>query len=343
MNEKFGIGQPVSRFEDPRLLRGEGRYIHDLELPRQAQLVLLRSPHAHARIVSIDAAAARAAPGVLGVFTVEDLERDGVGTTAPTLKRSRPDGSPMFWRAHSGLAKGKVRHVGEPVAAVVAETLALAKDAAELIAVDYDALPISAPVWDECPDNISNLFEVGNRAATDAAFARAARVVKRRYTISRVHAQFLEPRGAVGAWDPGEGRYTLHTDVQYPHRVREVLAGVLKVPEHRIRVVTGDVGGAFGAKGWAHLEHRLVLWLARKLGRPVRWACERSESPLADEHARDVASEAELALDAGNRFLALRVRNSSALGAYVSTDRNLLPSFANLGSLAGTRARANPF
>ena len=335
MDEHFGIGQSVSRFEDPRLLRGEGRYVNDLAMAGQVQLVLLRSPHAHARIVSIDASAALAAPGVVGVFTVADLERDGVGTTAPSIKRSRPDGSPMFWRAHPGLAKDKVRHVGEPVAAVVAETAAQAKDAADLVEVEYDALPVDGAVWDECPDNVSNVFEVGNKAATDAAFARASRVVKGSYTISRVHAQFLEPRGALGAWDPGEGRYTLHCDVQYPHRVREVLAGLLKVPEHRVRVVTNDVGGAFGAKGWAHLEHRIVLWLARKLGRPVKWLCERSEAPLADEHARDVASEAELALDADNRFLALRVRNKSALGAYVSTDRNLLPGFANLGSLAG--------
>jgi carbon-monoxide dehydrogenase large subunit len=335
MAEQFGIGQSVSRFEDPRLLRGEGRYVNDIVVPGQVHLVLLRSPHAHARIVSIDTSAALAAPGVLGVFTVADLERDGVGTTAPTFKRSRPDGSPMFWRAHPGLAKDKVRHVGEPVAAVVAESVAQAKDAAELVAVDYDALPVDGAVWEECPDNISNLFEVGNKAATEAAFARAAHIVKRRYEVSRVHAQFLEPRGALGQWDAGEGRYTLHCDVQYPHRVREVLAGLFNVPEHRIRVVTNDVGGAFGAKGWAHLEHRIVLWLARRLGRPVKWLCERSEAPLADDHAREVVSEAELALDAGHRFLALRVRNTSALGAYVSSDRNLLPSFANLGSLAG--------
>ena len=335
MNDKYGIGQPVTRFEDPRLLRGEGRFIHDLVVPGQAHLAFVRSPHAHARIASVDDAEARAAPGVLGVFTVEDLERDGVGTTAPSIKRSRPDGTPMFWRAHPGLAKGKVRHVGDPVAVVVAETLAQSKDAAELVAVDYQDLPITAPVWDECPDNISNVFEVGNKAAADSAFADAKHVIRRRYVVSRVHAQFLEPRGVLGSWDPGEGRYTLHCDVQYPHRVREVLAGLLKVPEHRIHVVSGDVGGAFGAKGWAHVEQRIVLWLARKLGRPVKWVCERSEAPLADEHARDLASEIEIALDAAHRIVALRARNTVAVGAYVSTDRNLFPSFANLGSLAG--------
>ena len=338
MNEKFGIGQPVRRYEDPRLLRGEGHYINDLVLPGMAHIAYLRSPHARARIASVDAAEARAAPGVIGVFTVEDLERDGIGTTAPSLKRSRPDGKPMFWRAHPGLAKGMVRHVGDPVAIVVAETLAQAKDASELVMVDYEALPVTDPVWDECPDNVSNVYDVGNRAATEAAFGRASRIVKRRYAISRVYAQFMEPRGALGEWDAGAGRYTLHCDVQYPQRVREVLSGVLKVSEHQVRVVCRDIGGAFGAKGWAHLEHRHVLWLARKLGRPVKWTCDRSEAILADEHARDVSSEIELAFDAGHRIVALRARNISALGAYVSSDRNLLPTFANLGSLVGMYA-----
>jgi carbon-monoxide dehydrogenase large subunit len=338
MNDKFGIGQSVPRFEDPRLLRGEGRFINDMAVPGMAQIAYVRSPHARARIVSVDAAEALASPGVVGVVTIEDLERDGIGTTAPALKRSRADGSPMFWRAHPGLAKGMVRHVGDPVAIVVAETLAQAKDAAERVAVDYEALPAGDPVWEECPDNISNVFEVGNRAATDAAFAGAAKVVKRRYNVSRVHAQFMEPRGGLGQWDAGTGRYTLHCDVQYPHRVREVLAGLLKVPEQQVHVVSEDVGGAFGAKGWAHLEHRHLLWLARKFNRPVKWTCDRSEAILSDEHARDVACELELAFDASHRIVALRAQNLSALGAYVSTDRNLLPTFANLGSLVGMYA-----
>jgi carbon-monoxide dehydrogenase large subunit len=338
MNQKFGIGQPVTRFEDPRLLRGEGHFIADMDLPRQVHMVLVRSPHAHARIVSVDASAALGPPGVLGVFTAEDLVRDGLRTTAPTLKRSRPDGAPMFWRAHPGLARGKVQHVGDPVAAVVAETAALAKDAAELVAVEYEELPASAPVWEECPDDVCCVFELGDRAQTEAAFARAAHVVRRRYSVSRVHAQFMEPRGALGLWDEGEGRYTLYCDAQYPHRIREMLATVLAVPEHRIRVVCRDVGGAFGAKGWTSLEHRLVLWLARRLGRPVKWSCERSEAPLADEHGRDCAFEIALALDAGHRFLALRAEKTDDVGAYVSSDRNLMPGFANLGSLVGVYA-----
>jgi carbon-monoxide dehydrogenase large subunit len=345
--QKHGIGQPVERFEDPRLLRGEGRFIHDMHWPGEAHVVFVRSPHAHARIRAIDISAAAAAPGVLGVFTAADLARDGVGTTAPTLKRARADGSAMFWRAHPGLAQDRVRHVGDPVAAVVAETLPQAKDAAELVTVDYEALaavasaevalaPGAPAVWDECADNVSHVFEVGDRRACDAAFARAARVVKRRYLISRVHAQFMEPRGALGRYDAADGRYTLHLDTQYPHRVREVLAAeVFRVPQHKVRVVSGDVGGAFGAKGWANLEPRLVLWLARRLGRAVKWICERSEAPLADEHGRDCASEAELALDADGKFLALRVHNLNNLGAYLSSDRNIYPSSSNLGSLVG--------
>ena len=344
---EFGIGQSVQRFEDPRLLRGQGRFINDVNLPRQAHAYVLRSPHAHARLGAIDTAAAAAAPGVIAILTGDDVAADGLGTTTMSLKRKRPDGSPMFAPAHPGLARGRVRYVGDPVVLVVAETQAQAKDAAELIAIDYDPLPSvtataaataagSAPVWDECPDNVSNVFEMGDRAATDAAFARAVHVVRRRYVITRVHAQFIEPRGALGDYDAGEDRYTLYADVQYPHRVRNVLAvDIFRIPETSIRVVAGDVGGSFGAKGWAYVEHRLVLWAAKKLGRPVKWACERSEAILADEHARDRISEAELALDADGKFLGLRVRTTANVGAYISSERNLLGTFSHIGTFAG--------
>jgi carbon-monoxide dehydrogenase large subunit len=347
---EFGIGQSVKRFEDIRLLRGEGRFHGDVNLPGQVHAVLMRSPHAHARIVSIDAAAARRAPGVLAVLTGADLARDGLGTMKMTLKRVRPDGSPMFAPPHRGLALERARYVGDPVALLVAETRAQAEDAADLVRVDYDPLPSvtdtgtasrpgSAPVWDECPDNVSNLHQAGDRAATDAAFARAAHVVRRRYVITRVHAQYMEPRGALGVYDPGEDRYTLYADVQYPHRVRNALAtNIFKIPEHQIRVIAGDVGGAFGTKGWQYPEHRLVLWAARKLGRPVKWQCERREAIPADEHARDNVSEAELALDAQGRFLALRVLTYANVGAYVSSDRNLLATFSNIATLVGVYA-----
>jgi aerobic carbon-monoxide dehydrogenase large subunit len=343
---QFGIGQPVKRVEDARLLRGEGRYLGDLNLPGQAYLVVVRSTHAHARIRALDAGRAARASGVLAVLTGADLARDGLGTTRTTLRRQRPDGSPMWAPPHPGLVTERVRYVGDPVALVIADTLAQAEDAAEVVAVDYDPLPSvtataaagpgSPPVWDECPDNVSCGFEAGDRAATDAAFARAHSVVRRRYVITRVHAQYMEPRGALGVYDRRDGRYTLYADVQYPHRVRHALASMIfRVPEHQVRVVAGDIGGAFGAKGWQYPEQRLVLWAAKKLGRPVKWSCERREALLADEHARDNVSEAELALDAAGRFLALRVRTTLNVGAYVSSERNLLPGFANVGTLTG--------
>jgi aerobic carbon-monoxide dehydrogenase large subunit len=343
---QFGIGQALKRFEDVRLVRGQGRFHDDVNLAGQAHAVVVRSIHAHARIRALEPAAALRSPGVLAVFTGADTA--DLGTMKMTLKRKRPDGSPMFAPPHHGLTRDRVRYVGDPVAMVVAETLAQAEDAAERLAIDYEPLravtstadAVGGPaVWDECPDNVSNVHEVGDRAATDAAFAAAARTVRRRYVVSRVHAQYMETRGALGVWDPGEQRYTLYADVQYPHRVRTALAtNILKVPEHQIRVIAGDVGGGFGTKGWQYPEHRLVLWAARRLGRPVKWRCERREAIPADEHARDNVTDAELALDADGRFLALRVRTLANVGAYVSSDRNLLATFSNIATLVGVYA-----
>jgi carbon-monoxide dehydrogenase large subunit len=344
---EFGIGQPVRRFEDRRLLSGQGRFQNDNNLFGQLHAYVLRSPHAHARIRSLDLTAAKAAPGVQRILTGVDLVEAELGAMGVPFQRKRPDGSPMFARGHIGLAQGTVRYVGEPIALIVAEMLAQAKDAAELIDIDYEALPsvtdtIDAAegrvaVWPECPDNISNLFEAGNKAAADAAFANAAHIVKRRYVISRVYAHFMEPRGAIGVWDPGEERFTLYADVQYPHRVRQALATrIFKVPESSIRVIAGDVGGGFGTKGWQYPEHRLVLLAAKKLRRPVKWTCERSEAIQADEHARDNVSDAELALDKDGKFLGLRVKTFANVGAYISSERNLLATFGNVGTLVGT-------
>src|SRR5882762_561751 len=342
---QFGIGQGIKRVEDVRLLQGGGRYLDDVNVPFQAHAVIVRSQHAHARLRAADTSAALRAPGVLAVFTGADV--DGLGTMTMTLKRKRPDGGPMFAQPHHGLTRDRARYVGDPVALVVAETRAQAEDAADLVQVDYEPLPSvtatadatqpgAAPVWDECPDNVSNIFESGDKAATEAAFAKAHRIVRRRYVITRVHAQFMEPRGSLGVYDPHDDRYTLYADVQYPHRVRNALASnIFKVPEHKIRVVAGDVGGAFGTKGWQYPEHKLVLWAARKLGRPVRWTCERREAILADEHARDNVTDAELALDADGRFLGMRVHTLANVGAYVSSDRNLLATFSNVVTLVG--------
>ncbi|MBR2817466.1 MAG: xanthine dehydrogenase family protein molybdopterin-binding subunit [Reyranella sp.] len=344
---KYGIGQPVLRFEDPKLLRGQGRYINDVNLPGQAYAVFVRSPHAHAKILRIDTAVAAEAPGVLAVYTGHDVIADGLGMPKANMPRKRPDGKPMFAPQRPALIVDRVRYVGDPVAMVVANSLAEAKDAAELVEIEYEALPSvtltedtvkpGAPaVWDDCPDNISNYIERGNKAATDEAIRNAAKVIKRRYVITRVHAQYMEPRGTLGTYDQGEDRMTLYADVQYPHRVRNMLAqNVFKVPESKMRVIAGDVGGGFGTKGWQYVEHRLTLWAARKLLRPVKWTCERSEAVMADEHGRDNVGELELALDKDNRFVALRLNMLANIGAYVGSDRNLLSPFGMIGTVLG--------
>jgi carbon-monoxide dehydrogenase large subunit len=345
--EQFGIGQGVTREEDPRLLKGRGLFVNDVNLPHQSYAVVLRSPHAHADIRSIDTTAATALPGVLAIYTGEDVAADNLGVPGMPAKWLRPDGAPMKYRPQPPLALGRVRYVGDPVALIVADTLAQAHDAAEAVLFDYNPLPsvtdtartvdADAPViWEDGPDNISGLYQEGDSAATEAAFAKADRIVSRRFVISRVFAQYMEARGAIGAYDEREDRYLLHADVQYPHRVRQLLAEkIFVVPEQNIRVVARDVGGGFGTKGWQYAEHRLVLWAARKVGRPVKWACDRSEAVQADEHGRDNVTDAELAFDANGRVIGLRVKTIAAIGAYLSAIRNLLPAFTNVGTLIG--------
>jgi carbon-monoxide dehydrogenase large subunit len=344
---KFGIGQPVTRLEDTRLVQGRGRYQDDQHLHGESFAVFVHSPHAHARIKAIDTAAALASPGVLAVFTGADYAVDGLGVPKANQPRKKMDGSPMFAPPRPALIVDRVRYVGDPVAMVIAETLAEAKDAADLVDVDYEELPSvtstaeaaragSPTVWDENGDNISHSQERGDRAATEAAFAKAARIVKRRYVITRVHAQYMEPRGSLGHYDPGDDRFTLYADVNYPHRVRNMLANqVFKVPESKVRVVCQDVGGGFGAKGWQYVDHRLVLWAARKLGRPVRWTWGRSQVVMADEHGRDNIGEIELAFDANARILGLRLIMQANLGAYVASDRQLLTPFGMIGTVVG--------
>jgi aerobic carbon-monoxide dehydrogenase large subunit len=344
---KFGVGQPLRRFEDQRLLTGKGRFQDDVVLPRQAWAVFVRSPHAHATIRAIDAAAARRALGVLAVYTGLDYRNDGLAMPKAAMPRKKRDGSPAFAPQRPAMVIDRARYVGDPVAIVIAESLDEAKDGAELVAVDYEALPAVTSVvdaaqpgaprlWDDNPDNVSHTYERGDRAATEAAFARAARIVRRRYVVTRVHAQYMEPRGSIGAYDDAEGRYTLYADVNYPHRVRNMLAGmVFRVPESQVRVVVRDVGGGFGLKGWQYVDHRLVLWAAKKLGRPVKWRCDRSETLLADEHGRDNVGTIELAFDADGRILGLRLHMLANIGAYVGSDRQFLTPFGMIGTVVG--------
>ena len=343
---EFAIGQGVSRFEDPRLVRGGGKYIDDVVYPGMAYGVVLRSPHGHAKIISIDTSAAKAAPGVLAVITAADWKTAGLGELPSHGGLKRRDGSPMFKPSYPVLADDRARWVGDPVAFVVAETQAQAADAAELIAVDYEPLPAvvstakaiepdAAKVWDGCTDNISFVELIGDKAATDAAFAKAAHIVKHRFVINRVTAASMEPRGAVGVYLPAEDRYIIHSPVQRAHPYRSELAKqVLKVAESKVRVICIDVGGSFGMKTPVFNEAPLTLFASKLTGRPVKWISTRTEAFLSDAQARDNVTEAELALDKDGIFLGLRVKTIAAIGAYL---QNNMPAFLlNAGTLAGT-------
>jgi len=340
---EFAIGQSVSRFEDPRLLKGGGRYVGDMVLPGMVFGQVLRSPHAHARIRSIDLSRARAAPGVLAILTGADWQASGWGNLPVPGGLKRRDGS-VFRPPYPALVKDRVRFVGDYVAFVVAQSQHQALDAAELIAVDYEPLPAcvstaeatakGAPrVWDECPDNVGFVQLFGDKAATDAAIARADHVVRHRFVINRVTAASMEPRGCLGDYDATEDRYTIYTTLQRTHPFRSELAPILKVPESRIRVVAGDIGGSFGMKSAVYNEVALVLLASKHVGRPVKWTSTRSESFLCDAQARDNVTEAALALDKDGTFLGLRVHTVAAIGAYLQTGMQAFTG--NIGTLAG--------
>ncbi len=342
----FAMGQSVPRTEDPRLLTGRGRYIDDVSMIDQCHAFVLRSPHAHARIRTIDIAAAQGLPGVVGVFTGADWAADDLGHHLPVWQRQRRDGAPMYVPPRPALALDRVMLVGDPVAFILAETLDQAKDAAEAIEVDYEPLPVliatdaathpgSTTLWDDCPDNESFFFTVGDKAAVDAGFERAHHVTRLRLVFNRITAATLEPRACVGSYDPVDERYTIYSGQQRPHGLRRDLAHrIFAIPETRIRVVAGDVGGSFGMKGSHYPEYALALWASRKIGRPVKWNSTRGEGMLTDDQDRDHISEAALALDAGGRFLALRASNISNVGAYLMPGGLISPT-VHLGGLAG--------
>jgi aerobic carbon-monoxide dehydrogenase large subunit len=330
-----GVGKPVPRREDERLVTGRGCYSDDFSLPGQVHAVLVRSPYAHARIRGIDAAEALATPGVITVLTGRDAAHDGlkpipyrpISPNPHEVPLRNRDGSPVFLAPYPPLAADAARFVGEAVALVVAETVAAAKDAAERVVVDYeplaavtatrDATGAGAPrVWSEIASNVCVDCDAGDAAAADAAFRRAAHVVRLETTINRVTGVPMEPRAALAAYDEASGRYTVHAASGGVQRHRSELAGALGVPEDAVRMVTRDLGGNYGTRNNLYPEFALVAWAARRVRRPVKWTCERHEAFLSDEHARDLASEAELALDAEGNFLALRCVNTSNVGAH---------------------------
>ncbi len=325
---RFGSGHPVRRIEDPALVTGRGRFADDFDLEGQAYLCLLRSPHAHARIVAIDATDALALPGVVAVYTGADLLRSGVADF-PGPGFQRPDGTPGATPARRALAVDTVRFVGEAVAAVVAKTRESARDACDLVLVDYEPLPAvvdpddalapGAPqVFSGAPGNVAAAMRHGDRAAADAAFAAAAHIVSLRLVNQRLAPSAIEPRAVLAAFDEESGRLTLRMSTQMPAGARDTLAALLGVPVETIRVVAGDVGGGFGMKTGLYPEDAVVGWAARELRRPVKWCAERSDEFLAAVHGRDVRSDAELAFDSDGRILALRVRSVANVGAYAT-------------------------
>lgn len=323
-----GLGAPVRRVEDGRLVTGRGRYTDDMAMPDMTVAHVVRSPHAHARILRIDTRAARAAPGVLAVLTADDVALDGLGSLACHSFPNLPPDSEFHCPTQPILAQDKVRHVGDRIALVIAETRAQAKDAGELVEIEYEVLPAvtlgtalapDAPkVWDEAASNLSFQLESGDRGAVDAAFAAAAHVTELMLRYPRAAANTMEPRSAFAYCDSLDGRYTLCTSCQEPHDVKRTLARLLDMSELSLRVIAPDVGGAFGMKGQVYPEEALVLWAARRLGRPVKWTAERSEALATDMQGRGPVAEAALALDADGGILALRTSVAVDVGAYLS-------------------------
>jgi carbon-monoxide dehydrogenase large subunit len=344
---KDGIGAAVLRKEDRRFLTGAGTYTDDLVRPGQVYAHILRSPFAHARIRSIESSAARAAPGVLAVFTGAEMAADKIGSIPCGWLIHSKDGTPMVEPPHPALAVDRVRHVGDTVAVVIAESRAQAQEAALLVEVDYEELPATvsveqavrpdAPlVWDQARGNTCYDWHIGDRAATEAAFQKAHKVVKLDLVNNRLIPNAMEPRAAIGEYEAGTGDYTLYTTSQNPHLIRLLLgAFTMGVPEHKLRVVAPDVGGGFGSKIFHYAEEVIVLWAARKLGRAVKWTAQRSESFMSDAHGRDHVTHAELAVDASGRFLGLRVRTLANMGAYLSTFASAVPTYLYGTLLAG--------
>ncbi|MFL6714575.1 MAG: xanthine dehydrogenase family protein molybdopterin-binding subunit [Sulfurifustis sp.] len=346
--QKFGMGQPAARVEDRRLLTGNGRYLDDVNLDGQVWGVFVRSPHAHARIASIDTSGARSLPGVLAVYTADDLAADGIGDVPclATAIKNR-DGSAFVAPPRPALARARARHVGDAVAFIVAQTRLQALDAAEQVMVDYEPLPAivdtgsalndgAAQVWDEAPRNLCLDWEAGDEKKTADAFARAARIVSLDLVNNRVVPNSMETRGAIAEVERGTGRLVLHVSCQGVHVLRRPLAErIFHVAEKDIQVLCHDVGGGFGMKIFLYPEYVATMYAARKLGRPVKWIAERGEAFASDSHGRDHVSHLELALDKNARFLGLRVGTVANLGAYLSNYAPFVATAAGVPMLVG--------
>jgi carbon-monoxide dehydrogenase large subunit len=345
MNARQGfIGQSVVRREDTRFLTGVGQYTDDITLPQQSYGVFLRSPHAHARITSLDTSAAAGAPGVLGIYTGEHFK--DIGGLPCGWLINNIDGTPMKEPKHPVLAFGKVRYVGDRVALIVADTLEQAKAARDMIDVGYDVLPAvidignitgtGASVHDEAADNRCYQWQIGDKDGTDAAFVGAAHVTTLTFRNNRLAPNAIEPRAANASWNPSDDSYTLYVANQNPHVERLLMcAFVLGIPEHKMRVVAPDVGGGFGSKIFLYGEETAMVWASKQVRRPIKWVAERSEAFLSDAHGRDHLTTAELALDKDGTFLGFRVNTTANLGAYLSTFASAVPTILYATLLAG--------
>lgn len=342
---KFGIGQPVPRTEDARLLRGEGRYTDDVTLPGTLHLHVLRSPHANARIDGMDVEAALAAPGVRAVLTAADLVRAGVKSIACLAPVRNRDGTPMADKPRPVLATDRVRFVGDAVAAIVADTADQARDAAELVTVDYSELPSVtdmtrarrdvARVWEDVPGNLCFDWAKGDAAKVQAAMDAAHRIVTLDLVNTRIAPTSMEGRACLADHDAAAGRSRLWVSSQGVHFIRKALADVMGLAETDLQVLTTDVGGGFGMKIFLYPEYVLALLAARRLGRPVRWTSDRSEAFLSDDHGRDNLTRAEMAVDRDGRFLGLKVRTRANMGAYLSNYAPFVATEAGTNMLSG--------
>ncbi len=347
MTAETGIGAAVTRKEDGRFLIGKGRYTDDIDQHGQTYAYFLRSPHAHATIDRIDSAAASACPGVVAIFTGAEATPEEVGGLICGWVITGKDGEPHKNPPHPVLATGKVRYVGDPVAVVIAETADQAKDAAEIIEVDYGVLPASidlattldagaTQLHDEAPGNLCYDWELGDGAAVEAAFASAAHVTKLDIVNNRLAPNAMEPRASLGVYDSGSDAHTLYVTSQAPHVHRLVLSAFHGLaPEHKLRVVTPDVGGGFGSKVFIYNEEVILTWASKRVRRPVKWTSDRSEAFLTDAHGRDHVTHAELALDADGNFLAMRVDTIANMGAYLSTFSTAVPTWLYGTLMAG--------
>lgn len=327
---RYSISQPVTQVEAPRLLMGKGAYTDDVTLPRECHAVFLRSPHAHAKIRSIDIRTAEAMPGVIRILTGEDIEKDGIGEVAGNPPPKRRGGAPGFRPPRPPITKDRVLHVGHIVAVVIAETINQGKDATEAIEVDYNPLPAQldpiannrpdAPLfWKDCENNEAFFAEKGDAAATEAALAAAPHVVKDTFEVTRITANAMEPRAVVANYDEGRDHYTVYAGQQRPFAWREMMCKkMFFIPENKMTVIAGDVGGSFGMKGGLYPEVPIVTWASKKVGRPVKWVCERSEGHVADDQGRDLMVDAELGFDDDGKFLGVRFSSHANVGAYLS-------------------------